>query len=113
MSDMHLIWSGEHHAWWRRSHDGEGCGYTTNIDLAGRWQRAAAERITSHCGPDKRIVIQPAPVDGCGAWLILFDDKGVPPEVFSGPDAKAAAAQRFEAVSTGYNCHLFQKVRSA
>lgn len=52
-----FIWSGEHGAYWREN----GCGYTTQRSAAGRYSRADAEARTSHCGPEKRIEIRPAP----------------------------------------------------
>lgn len=51
-----LIWSGEHQAWWRAPAN----GYTTDILAAGVYPRDEARRNTSHCGPEKRIKLQPA-----------------------------------------------------
>lgn len=57
MTDPVLIWSGEHHAWWRPNH----AGYTTNIQEAGRYPIDEASAIKHGAGPEKRIVIKPAP----------------------------------------------------
>ena len=54
---MVVIWSDEHRAWWRA----ERCGYTRDIDLAGRYTFSEAAHATHHCGPDKRIRIDAAP----------------------------------------------------
>lgn len=48
-----LIWSGEHHAWWRP----DGAGYTNDIRAAGVYDHADAIARTSHCGPEKKIEI--------------------------------------------------------
>lgn len=53
MSEQVMIWSGEHHMWWRP----EGKGYTAKSALAGRYTREDAESRTSHCGPEKKIEI--------------------------------------------------------
>ena len=50
-----VIWSGEHRAYWRAN----ASGYTTLLDGAGVYPRAEAERLTRHCGPEKRITILP------------------------------------------------------
>lgn len=55
-----MIWSGEHHAFWR---DG-GCGYVEGKDGAWVLPFEDAFRTTNHCGPEKRIVyveVQHAP----------------------------------------------------
>jgi len=55
-----MIWSGEHHAFWR---DG-GCGYVETKDGAWVLPFEDAFRTTHHCGPEKRIVyveVQHAP----------------------------------------------------
>ena len=65
--DQCVIWSGEHHAYWRFG-DGQGNGYTTEIDDAGQWSRNKAERLTRHCGPEKQIEIQDAPSPRFGKW---------------------------------------------
>lgn len=41
------------------------------------------------------------------AWLILYDDQDVKPEIFSGEGAEAAAKYRFRQLSTNWNAHLF------
>lgn len=41
MASPFLIWSNEHRAWWRPGR----CGYTTDIDQAGRYDRREAKRI--------------------------------------------------------------------
>lgn len=46
-----VIWSGEHRAYWRPN----ACGYTRDVLEAGMWPYAEAERMTKHCGPEKRI----------------------------------------------------------
>jgi hypothetical protein len=46
-----LIWSGEHHAWWRPG----GVGYTEHRYLAGRWFYEAAVKTATGCGPEKKI----------------------------------------------------------
>lgn len=51
-----LIWSGEHQAWWRAPAN----GYTSDIFAAGVYPRSEARARTSHCGPEKRIRLQPA-----------------------------------------------------
>lgn len=51
-----LIWSGEHQAWWRAPAN----GYTNDIFAAGVYPRDEARSHTSHCGPEKRIKLQPA-----------------------------------------------------
>lgn len=50
-----LIWSGEHNAYWRP----DGAGYTTRIRDAGRYSLEDAKKRTNHCGPEKRIEIEP------------------------------------------------------
>lgn len=52
-----VIWSGQHRAWWRPNR----LGYTTHIEAAGRYTFADACAATRHCGPEKRIRIEPAP----------------------------------------------------
>ncbi|CDO35795.1 hypothetical protein [Novosphingobium sp. KN65.2] len=60
-SDLVLIWSGEHHAYWRP----EASGYTSRATKAGIYTREVAISLTSHCGPEKRIELEPLPSD----WL--------------------------------------------
>lgn len=50
-----VIWSGEHRAYWRAN----ASGYCADIRDAGAYRRAEAERLTRHCGPEKRIEIRP------------------------------------------------------
>jgi len=52
-TDLVVIWSGEHHAYWRP----EGRGYTTQLLGAGIYTRADAIRRTAHCGPEKEVEI--------------------------------------------------------
>ena len=40
----YLIWSFEHNAWWRPNE----CGYTENIDEAGRYEPEDAKRIVAN-----------------------------------------------------------------
>lgn len=42
MSDLYLIWSNEHRAWWRP----RGRGYTMQLEKAGRYSR---EDAIKHC----------------------------------------------------------------
>lgn len=58
---MYLIWSNEHHAWWK-----PGCrGYTTLTHLAGRYTELEARRIvrdanrTPNCTNDEVMVQAP------------------------------------------------------
>lgn len=51
------IWSDEHQAYWRP----DAAGYTRRASAAGIYTRAEAERLTGHCGPEKRIEIEPVP----------------------------------------------------
>lgn len=60
-----LIWSGEHGAWWRPN----SAGYTSHREAAGVYEIEEARRITSHCGPEKKIEIQPICDDGTVAEL--------------------------------------------
>ena len=49
-----VIWSGEYGAYWRP----KACGYTNDVDQAGIWPYAEAERMTRHCGPEKLIQLR-------------------------------------------------------
>ncbi len=49
-----LIWSDEHHAWWRPDY----CGYTVHVAAAGIYSFADAWTATKHCGTEKRIAFQ-------------------------------------------------------
>lgn len=53
-----VIWSGEHRAYWRPKEHGYVTGYTTNVEQAGIWSYAEAERMTRHCGPEKQIQLR-------------------------------------------------------
>jgi hypothetical protein len=59
-SEQVVIWSGEHNAWWRFG-DGKGNGYTTDHAQAGRWPKGEAVTLTRGYGPEKGIVLEPAP----------------------------------------------------
>lgn len=52
---QYLIWSGEHECYWRP----DASGYTKRICEAGRYSLEDAKKRTSHCGPEKRIEIEP------------------------------------------------------
>lgn len=52
--DRVLIWSGEHHAYWRPN----SAGYTIDGLAAGIYPRAEAERIVKGCDPEKRVEIR-------------------------------------------------------
>ena len=43
-------------------------------------------------------------------FVIMFDDRDVPPEVFGGEQAEAGARARFEQVLTNWNANLFQRI---
>ena len=49
------IWSNEHRAYWRPN----GCGYTTEPEMAGMFDAEDAVERTRHCGPEKQICICP------------------------------------------------------
>ncbi len=51
----YLIWSGEHNAYWCP----DAAGYSTRIRDAGRYSLEDAKKRTAHCGPEKRIEIEP------------------------------------------------------
>lgn len=55
--DLVWIWSDEHDAYWRP----EGAGYTRRAGAAGVFTYREAKSLTSHCGPEKRIEIEPVP----------------------------------------------------
>lgn len=55
MTEFVYIWSGEWVLWWRPG----GHGYTHNRAEAGTFTRAEAERLTRHCGPEKKIELVP------------------------------------------------------
>jgi hypothetical protein len=53
-SDRVLIWSGEHHAYWRPN----SAGYTFDGLAAGLYAREEAERIIRGCDAEKRVSIR-------------------------------------------------------
>lgn len=56
MSDIVVIWSGEHRAYWRTPAN----GYTTELNQwTGTYSREEAESLTGHCGPEKKIELRP------------------------------------------------------
>lgn len=53
---MYLIWSFEHNAWWRENR----CGYTEQIDEAGRYDKfATGEIVTSSVLCEECAVYEP------------------------------------------------------
>ncbi len=53
------VYSGEHHAWWRRVGDSKGGnGYAIDVGDAGVWTFAEAYAATCHCGAEKQIVLE-------------------------------------------------------
>lgn len=63
-----LIWSNEHLAFWAANHR----GYTSQIDRAGRYTKAQADKICSKDGPSHRAgvpdevaLLAPGPSDPC------------------------------------------------
>lgn len=46
------------------------------------------------------------------AWIIWFEDAGMPPETFTGYGAIEAARKRFDMVRSNWNCHLFRRVET-
>lgn len=55
MIDEHVIWSGEHRAWWRAGRS----GYCAELLGAGIYAEEGAGKLTAHCGPEKKIRIVP------------------------------------------------------
>lgn len=53
-----LIWSGEHGLWWRANAQ----GYTSDRARAGLYDFDTALKGVLHCGPEKRIWIERAPL---------------------------------------------------
>jgi hypothetical protein len=49
-----LIWSNEHHAWWRENES----GYTQHIDEAGRYDLEDADRIVAEATVDGQLSTQ-------------------------------------------------------
>ena len=47
ITDVYLIWSAEHQAWWSSG----GCGYVRHLSKAGRYTRADAIAISTHAIP--------------------------------------------------------------
>jgi hypothetical protein len=64
--DAVLIWSGEHHAYWRP----KGGGYTTDVLAAGAYPRGDADKTVAHCGPEKKIKL----VSARGALMDRLND---------------------------------------
>ena len=54
-AELVRIWSGEHNAYWRHN----ASGYTVRASAAGIYTRSDAEAFTNHCGPEKRIELEP------------------------------------------------------
>lgn len=48
--------------------------------------------------------------DDDGAWMIVYEDADVRPDVFSGCGARAAALATFERRLMSWNCHLFERI---
>ena len=44
------------------------------------------------------------------AWLILYEDKGVPPDYFAGEGAEQAAHRTYKQRLVNWNCHLFKTI---
>lgn len=42
------------------------------------------------------------------AWLIYFEDREVPPEIYTGEDAEANARARYAVLLQSWSCHLFR-----
>lgn len=66
MDDDYLIWSHEHSAWWLR----DGIGYTTHLDLAGRYTREAALAICTRAMPGAHLVLSELPVRAADMQLL-------------------------------------------
>lgn len=49
-----LVWSNEHHMWWRPNHS----GYTEFIEEAGRYGRSYAEEIVSRATLDGVLTLR-------------------------------------------------------
>lgn len=64
---LSVIWSGEHHAYWKPP---RGNGYTGDAFAAGVWPHAEAERMIAHCGPEKKVRV----VDASTALLEHLSD---------------------------------------
>lgn len=79
--DAYLIWSNEHHGWWRNA----GRGYATGLRGAGRYSRADALSIcASALYTARRIeMISEIPVRLADVDAFL-KDKTVPPAVTEG-----------------------------
>lgn len=45
MTELFLIWSIEHNAWWRHEEN----GYTSSHEFAGRYSKSEAYRISARC----------------------------------------------------------------
>lgn len=59
--DRVVIWEDMVGCYWRRGPDGGGAGWTTDIWHAGTWTREDAERQIAGVGPEKGLVLRPAP----------------------------------------------------
>lgn len=59
---------------------------------------------------DARRRSQTMPPDTEIAWLIYYDDKDMPVEVFSGCGAEDAARRRFDRQRGRWTMHLFKEV---
>lgn len=79
-------------------------------DTTDAWQ---SEALTSLVEKGKAALAGSASnVARPSAWLILFDDAEVKPEVFTGNGAERAARERFKALSDNWNAHLFALAES-
>jgi len=67
----YLIWSGEHNAYWRP----DGAGYSTRIRDAGRYTLEDAKKRTNHCGPEKKIEIEPIAAQPIGGEDVRTADR--------------------------------------
>lgn len=65
MNEPYLIWSHEHHAWWRQA----GLGYTPRLSEAGVFTREVALRICRRAIPGTSTVLGALP-----ALPVRFDD---------------------------------------
>jgi len=58
MSDLYLVWSHEHSAWWRRG----GAGYTKRVSEAGRYSRNDAMQVCLQASIGSGEVLNELPV---------------------------------------------------
>lgn len=96
---LSVIWSGEHHAYWKPP---RGNGYTGDAFAAGVWPHAEAERMIAHCGPEKKVRV----VDASTALLEHLSDyaegslyRFYIDQVTTWPRMQAAAPALYEALS--------------